>query len=863
MALSLKQPDAQSAATCNDFSKSIEKLLWLVAKLSPEGNLYHQNAAARITPSDLHAKDSVAGSVNGLNGRHGAGAHRTQYCPSIVTWMLPPLVQANSRGRAGGNEEAADQGVREKNSKAGVPLAPCLAFRSKVITLIKHLSSLPHRRACITAVLVSSIRRIAQACAGRDEGLANGQRKECGMQHLQQHDLASVLVLGGVLDVLVSRAVANEGHSKDGVQFDAAVLNAFLEMACTVLARIALGDSQADNPDASLLLQVVRTRVVKALWELLSLPPVASLVNSKYPVLIGMLISFAETAITSVPIAFASTSASSDASENGTQVDAKPSFDVSSILSSRVSVTNSGSTCDIRSGADCSVMVGPTLHKASGRHYLEFKVLFSRGDYSFVGCAIASYRTSAVIGDNKGSWAWANDGDFKAGGDWCGDRGLASFRAGDHVGLLVDMDKSTLRFTKNGKLLRKSCSLSSATATGDGIRFAVGSTSHLKIEIVETCRYKHVRDDCVGTAPTPWLTVEMLIAKSHLLSLEGGGAERGTLGADASDTYSGAAHASDRLSFDVASSDPLSAAAAATASAILDQNARRQRFCRAAARYLDENGHMVVVDGGKHAGGNIKESAWLGDALLLKETTEEIPFLERAVGAVQGKPGGVAGEAGKGAGGAVQGWTSPWQTCGNKSKFLLQSEEALLIHFSRLCVLDLLRARHVPAAMMIPADRLISLLSPFFPKGYPLPRAVCTTGPYANITPVLDEVLAGWISARGDGNAQALAHELRTLAHATSQALQQMCLQRRLSTLGVTFLLEWPSADDQRTQSLMSTPSVVTWAAPSKMELAAKGPPGDERDVEKIASFQLAAWLATHLVQRYALQVITCLMHTC
>ena len=53
----------------------------------------------------------------------------------------------------------------------------------------------------------------------------------------------------------------------------------------------------------------------------------------------------------------------------------------------------------------------------------------------------------------------------------------------------------------------------------------MGSTSHLKIEIVETCRYKHVRDDCVGTAPTPWLTVEMLIAKSHLLSLEGGGAE--------------------------------------------------------------------------------------------------------------------------------------------------------------------------------------------------------------------------------------------------------------------------------------------------------------------------------------------------
>jgi len=56
-----------------------------------------------------------------------------------------------------------------------------------------------------------------------------------------------------------------------------------------------------------------------------------------------------------------------------------------------------------------------------------------------------------------------------------------------------------------------------------------------------------------------------------------------------------------------------------------------------------------------------------------------------------------------------------------------------------------------------------------------MPRAIYDTGPYSNILPILDEVLAGWISARGDADVVALACELRRLADAAAASLQHMC----------------------------------------------------------------------------------------
>jgi hypothetical protein len=55
VALWLKQPDAHGAATGDAFRKCVEKLLWLVGKLSPEGNLCHSvaggcTASARSAP---------------------------------------------------------------------------------------------------------------------------------------------------------------------------------------------------------------------------------------------------------------------------------------------------------------------------------------------------------------------------------------------------------------------------------------------------------------------------------------------------------------------------------------------------------------------------------------------------------------------------------------------------------------------------------------------------------------------------------------------------------------------------------------------------------------------------------------------
>ena len=49
------------------------------------------------------------------------------------------------------------------------------------------------------------------------------------------------------------------------------------------------------------------------------------------------------------------------------------------------------------------------------------------------------------------------------------------------------------------------------------------------------------------------------------------------------------------------------------------------------------------------------------------------------------------------------------------------------------------------------------MLAPLFPKGYSVPRTIFSSGPYADIVPVLDQVFAGWLTARRDLDAAELA----------------------------------------------------------------------------------------------------------
>lgn len=134
-------------------------------------------------------------------------------------------------------------------------------------------------------------------------------------------------------------------------------------------------------------------------------------------------------------------------------------FDAASVQDRDIILSEEGRMCTFRSGCDGSAFVGEVLQAGSGDHYLEFKVLKVDGEFSFVGCAVATFDTSHVIGSGKGSWGWANDGDLQSEGSWCGDSGLSTFKSGDSIGLRVDMDAHTLRFTKNGKLLSKTVSM--------------------------------------------------------------------------------------------------------------------------------------------------------------------------------------------------------------------------------------------------------------------------------------------------------------------------------------------------------------------------------------------------------------------
>ena len=176
----------------------------------------------------------------------------------------------------------------------------------------QHLSSLPHRRACVTAAMLAAIRRI------RKQTPTHPRDPQTRNMSLDGLDLASVLVLGGVLDVLVVRGSAEPHHivgdegvgGGGGMPFDISVVDAFLEMACALLAPVALElhNLPPQSPDPPSRVQdlgsgvdgcvgaaehVARTRIVKALWELLGIAPVRDLVGAKVSVF-DFVVCFAE-----------------------------------------------------------------------------------------------------------------------------------------------------------------------------------------------------------------------------------------------------------------------------------------------------------------------------------------------------------------------------------------------------------------------------------------------------------------------------------------------------------------------------------------------------------------------------------------
>jgi len=79
---------------------------------------------------------------------------------------------------------------------------------------------------------------------------------------------------------------------------------------------------------------------------------------TQYPHLIELLVSISEVPIAGVPLTYLSDAQNSSplAAENSTEP-AAPTFDLSTVLSSRVYITNAATTCDLRSGADCSGML--------------------------------------------------------------------------------------------------------------------------------------------------------------------------------------------------------------------------------------------------------------------------------------------------------------------------------------------------------------------------------------------------------------------------------------------------------------------------------------------------------------------------
>ncbi|KAJ1488943.1 hypothetical protein T484DRAFT_1781710, partial [Baffinella frigidus] len=428
--------------------------------------------------------------------------------------------------------------------------------------------------------------RIARAARGLNDS-SNGEV------------LAAVLTLGGVLEVLSSRSAPASGADgpasgvafepfrpasgaaggEGDLPFDREVVEGFLAAASEVLrghARTlsgappyttARGETRdrylqredveegysEDTADAAML-QVLQSRVVKALWEVLAFPWVQHAAG-RVPGLLPSLLALAQRPV-QVPFSFRHKELQLNAGGDEAFSEGSPPeqvaahlFDTSSAHTaashlfdaasaqalSNVTVSADGAHVSMRDSNEGSVFVGPVLRPGSGQHYVEFQVMSLRGNYLFVGVASPNHdSTQAIgnrtqsIGNRANSWGWANDGDLMANGTWVGNGSkLASFHSGDYVGVIVNMDaansdeRPVLQYTFNGVLQHRfTRKLNCST-----LRFAIGfSCTSCKIRIPEVSQRQYAFTPSatpVGPAsgPAQWLTLEMLIAKSSFLAL--------------------------------------------------------------------------------------------------------------------------------------------------------------------------------------------------------------------------------------------------------------------------------------------------------------------------------------------------------
>eukprot|EP00960_Hanusia_phi_P049411 759541-Hanusia_phi.AAC.3 len=613
--------------------------------------------------------------------------------PSVVTWYQPP--------RNSGCEMTGYFSYGKNLPRSS------LAFRQRVMQIFASLVIKPYVRDHFTAIVCEHFHRFQDFCYGGD--CANMK-------------WGSILCLGGILDTLLYKKTG-VGLNDEFPHSETLVKEFFKTFRVILSCEVDDGSKESsishlpgkkwlsNSNVRRMLISMLKARFMKCLWEFTKFRRFQELLCMEGD-LMKLIVESARTA-TELPYISKRISRS------------QYSFDAQHKLS-KTRIHENGKYCEIAKNVGQTILFDPLLFRGSGQHYVEIKILSDPSSYFLVGCAIPEYSLTKSLGDENGSWAWANDGDTKIEGKWNGQHysKLPKFAEGDHVGMLLDMDSGVLKFTKNGELQKLEIDCSKQNF----LRFAIGSTKAIRIEIPDKFMFDHIS---LSKQRPSWLTVETIVAKIENLSLQIGhgvpSAGHSELGEENKNK---------------------------------NENVERSAYQTDLRQFLTENSSMqnlFAVDEDIFANLASPSNDWFGENSSGSEPERNS--------------------------------SSSWFTTGDRETLLLSCESFLECTYARLTVLELLRSRMPSCSNLMSIRQIVQLLSYFFPPGHCRARSIMSSGIYVEITKALDEALRGWFSLSTADNDEGFAQDLSVLVDYCIQVLENMVELQLLKKKGIhTFI---------------------------------------------------------------------------
>lgn len=529
---------------------------------------------------------------------------------------------------------------------------------------------------------------------------------------------------------------------------------------------------------------MLRTRLMKSLWELLGMKSIKEIVAQE-PALLERLLVLARRR--------GSVALTVNDVGDGSKIPAFVNEDARGRRIPGVDLTEGGQTCTI-GNVDATLRVGGEMPPNTGKYYVELSIVKCK-NFSCIGIGDVGnmHDVSSLLGSEfakSGFVGWSDDNDCKVNGQWQGHSYLepvanpsTGFKAGDKVGIELDTDNGTLSWTKNGRLYVKYSRPVEKRAKY--FMVSANNTSDLEVSVNVPASYAPVRIGAGSGSISDggWVTMDMLIAKTQALCVR-----EGTVSEDLA----------------LQNTDAVSTTTS-TEKAVQGQHALRrsaQASIPGVHAWLTTSQHKV-------------RSKLLHSSVDMAEDSELIPRAPWRL--------------------------SPWRTHGSSAEVWRRTEEQLAISYARLCVLDLLAARHVAMCKLVDYKSLQDVVSPYFPKGVTGPaRRFFRSGPYAQLSLVLDQAMVGWITTMQETTPERVPGQLVSLSKECQVVLQAELYEQYL--LAPDGFARYCAA-----------PSVVTWYPRRRMVVGGRWSKV-ESELGQGATLSMVSWMCRHLCQGYGLR---------